>query len=648
MDKYDIFISYRRSSYDTANLIATRLKSAGYSVFFDMETLRSGKFNEQLFNVIDNCKDFIVVLPPNALDRCVNEDDWVRLEVCRAIANKKNIVPVMLNGFTWPNSMPQGMEDLCNYQALTASSIEYFDLAMERLQQRYLLSKRQIPIRKWIKYSTIVTVSLLLLIGIVWAVLFYLSIDVCTKYATCLVKDANAVHIISEQNEKLYRNWNVFSNNIVREYNPEKVLQLKDNMTAFIDMIEKNLNDSWIADSVDLNISDYHSFLLSLHGINAEEIKMSPSVATLYYKDYKENDISRLRIAVQDPSTMNLRYTNTLFSVFNHTKNIYYASLLSELSAFPESSLVIFKELQPLWTHFPSEYLIGYDREYYENIIRSESQKIEELLSGYESVLTEKEAKVEDVMKQIDQMEHNINQNYEEINQRIDQTEAIINAAQEQNANEKRKEQELALRKEKINAQEVEIKASKAELEELDKKYVETYEALKRKCTIDEEDDQWYKWGKIRRWGSYLQMITDSRNQLESQGIRSTSSITPEMVYAEMNSLLSVYQTYHPESKEYVVPAKAFFKEVAKGKRGYAGIIVFAFKDDAVHPVLKVGDIIIAYAGTTIKNYDEMKAAFKEYGNAKVEFIRLNDGKFEENTFDWEETGIVGLLDLTE
>ena len=262
--------------------------------------------------------------------------------------------------------------------------------------------------------------------------------------------------------------------------------------------------------------------------------------------------------------------------------------------------------------------------------------------------MTEKEAKVEDVMKQIDQMEHNINQNYEEINQRIDQTEAIINAAQEQNANEKRKEQELALRKEKINAQEVEIKASKAELEELDKKYVETYEALKRKCTIDEEDDQWYKWGKIRRWGSYLQMITDSRNQLESQGIRSTSSITPEMVYAEMNSLLSVYQTYHPESKEYVVPAKAFFKEVAKGKRGYAGIIVFAFKDDAVHPVLKVGDIIIAYAGTTIKNYDEMKAAFKEYGNAKVEFIRLNDGKFEENTFDWEETGIVGLLDLTE
>ena len=80
-----------------------------------MEALRSGKFNEQLFGVIDNCKDFLVVLPPNALERCVNEDDWVRLEVCRAMANKKNIVPVMLSGFDWPNPMPVGMEQLKDY-----------------------------------------------------------------------------------------------------------------------------------------------------------------------------------------------------------------------------------------------------------------------------------------------------------------------------------------------------------------------------------------------------------------------------------------------------------------------------------------------------------------------------------------------------
>ena len=69
--KYDIFISYRRASFESANLIAEKLRRAGYSVFFDVETLRSGKFNEQLLTVIEQCKDFIIVLSENALDVCI-------------------------------------------------------------------------------------------------------------------------------------------------------------------------------------------------------------------------------------------------------------------------------------------------------------------------------------------------------------------------------------------------------------------------------------------------------------------------------------------------------------------------------------------------------------------------------------------------
>ena len=115
-----------------------------------------------------------------------------------------------------------------------------------------------------------------------------------------------------------------------------------------------------------------------------------------------------------------------------------------------------------------------------------------------------------------------------------------------------------------------------------------------------------------------------------------------------MNSLLTVYLTYHPEAKDYVVPAKAFYKEVSRGKREYAGVVVYAFKDDAKHPVLKVGDIITGYAGNTIKTYEELKSAHKKHGNAKANFVRLDGGDFTEMSFDWEETGIVGLLDLTE
>lgn len=630
MKQYDIFISYRRSSYDTANLIATRLKSAGYSVFFDMEALRSGKFNEQLFGVIDNCKDFLVVLPPNALERCVNEDDWVRLEVCRAMVNKKNIVPVMLNGFTWPNPMPIGMEELCDYQALTATSTEYFDMAMERLQQRYLKSKSHLFLRRWVKYLMAVVVFLLTIVSIVWGVLFYLSMDVCTKYATCLTKDASAVHTIVEQNEKLQRDWTMFRTAIVREHNPEKIKHLQEDMLAMLAYIENNIVQCWNVDSVDLEISDYHSFLLSLHGINAEEIKLSPSFATMYYKDYVANDLKKIRMAVMDPNTINLRAGDMFLEVFSHSKNVYYVSILSELSNFPESALTTFNELNKLWIHFPKEYLIGGDRKYYEDIINSESKKIEILMSDFESVVNEEDARVEDLQRQADKMEHDFNQHYEEMSKKLET------------------QNELSIRQEKLKAKEVTVKATKAELEELDKLYVETYEALKKKCTIEESDDQWYQWGKICRWGSFLHTITNSRKELESRGIRSTSSITPEILYADMNSLLSVYLTYHPEAKEYVGPAKAFYKEVFRGKREYAGVVVFAFKDEAKHSVLKVGDIITGYAGNAIKTYDDLKSAHKNHGNAKANFVRIDRGEFTEMSFDWEETGIVGLLDLTE
>ena len=76
--KYDIFISYRRDNgADTAKHLRDVLVSKGYSVFFDTDSLRSGVFNQELINVIKNCKDFILILSPNSLDCCVNDGDWV-------------------------------------------------------------------------------------------------------------------------------------------------------------------------------------------------------------------------------------------------------------------------------------------------------------------------------------------------------------------------------------------------------------------------------------------------------------------------------------------------------------------------------------------------------------------------------------------
>lgn len=645
MKQYDIFISYRRSSYDTANLIATRLKSAGYSVFFDMETLRSGKFNEQLYDAIDNCKDFIVVLPPNALDRCVNEDDWVRLEVCHAMEKGKNVIPVMLNGFTWPEPMPEGMENLRDCQALTASSIEYFDLAMERLQKQYLQSKPRIPFFRLLKYASACILSLLAVIAILWGVFYILSKDVCVQYATALTKDANNVHIIAEEQYKLAKAWETFDRAFSYERDPERIAEIQDFIEERIDLAENNVKQCWTADSVEMDISTYQRFLLSLHNINAEEIAMSPVLATLYYTDFTGEQLNFLRETARNPNSLNMKQADAILKVSEHTINSYYAGILSELSTFPKSSLGAFNELSPNWIHFPIQlYKVGESQEYYENIIIVEGKLADEILRRLESLFEQMDATIEDLENKDAMLDELIEQGQ----MYIDSTEMKNLIAAEIEQIKKENEEELAQRRMKVEQQRESIEASKAKIEEMEREFVAMYEDLKNNCTIEENDDQWYKWGKICRMGAFLNLLVDSEKQLKSEGLYNTSVITPDVAYADISSMLSVYQTYHPESKNYVASAKQFFREVSKGKRQYAGIVIFAFKDDAQHPFLKQGDIIIQYDGQPIKYYNDLNNAYKNNPSGEITYLRLTNGSFEKHQKPLVQSDIVGYLNLAE
>lgn len=137
----DVFISYRRDGGDmTAMHIYQSLRDRGYNVFYDLEVLRAGKFNEALLEAIDSCQDFVLILSPHALDRCQEEGDWVRREIAEALRKKKNIVPVMLNGFRFPETLPEDIDDVRFQNGLSATT-EYFSESMDRLASRYLISK---------------------------------------------------------------------------------------------------------------------------------------------------------------------------------------------------------------------------------------------------------------------------------------------------------------------------------------------------------------------------------------------------------------------------------------------------------------------------------------------------------------------------
>lgn len=124
--KYDIFISYRRKeTADKAEHLFSLLEMAGYKgqVSFDRENF-DGRFDLEILRRLDDCKDFIVVLALGTLTDLNEEDthwydklarcsvsefhgietemnasgailDFVRLEIARAIAKGKHIIPVV-------------------------------------------------------------------------------------------------------------------------------------------------------------------------------------------------------------------------------------------------------------------------------------------------------------------------------------------------------------------------------------------------------------------------------------------------------------------------------------------------------------------------------------------------------------------------
>lgn len=95
MKEYDIFISYRREGgKEYARNLTSELVSRGFHPFLDFDELVDGKFDKRITDAIESAPVFMFILSPGSLDRCVNEEDWVRKEILHAIKHHRHIVPV--------------------------------------------------------------------------------------------------------------------------------------------------------------------------------------------------------------------------------------------------------------------------------------------------------------------------------------------------------------------------------------------------------------------------------------------------------------------------------------------------------------------------------------------------------------------------
>lgn len=62
------------------SLLKVHLQLHGFSVFIDVEKLEAGKFEDKLIQSVMSARNFVLVLSPNALDKCMADPeckDWV-------------------------------------------------------------------------------------------------------------------------------------------------------------------------------------------------------------------------------------------------------------------------------------------------------------------------------------------------------------------------------------------------------------------------------------------------------------------------------------------------------------------------------------------------------------------------------------------
>lgn len=138
---YDIFLSYRRKDADghsnvgTARTFKYEFENHQYEVFFDYKDCTDEYFQEIILPAIRTCRYFVLVLTRGCLERCKDEDDWLRREIKEAIKYRRKIIPITPDGEfgAWPKSIPESIKDLDGLQITTIHTDSIFEENMAQL-----------------------------------------------------------------------------------------------------------------------------------------------------------------------------------------------------------------------------------------------------------------------------------------------------------------------------------------------------------------------------------------------------------------------------------------------------------------------------------------------------------------------------------
>lgn len=132
--RYSVFVSYRREGGEGfAQMFSEKLQKKRYQVFYDIESIGAGLFDQKILHEIEQADVFLLILTKGALDRCSGEGDWVRTEIAHALGKGKPIIPLFFRGFEFPEKLPEDIEKVALYNGVDIRDMNYFKFKFDQL-----------------------------------------------------------------------------------------------------------------------------------------------------------------------------------------------------------------------------------------------------------------------------------------------------------------------------------------------------------------------------------------------------------------------------------------------------------------------------------------------------------------------------------
>ncbi|MBI4658650.1 MAG: CHASE2 domain-containing protein [Verrucomicrobia bacterium] len=110
-EPYLAFLSYHSDpDGPMANIIKRELKQSGERVFYAPDALGAGHLIELLTAEVERATYFVLIVSKGSLIKCARPDDWVRLELVRAVELRKRIILVFQRGFSFDSVLDPARE----------------------------------------------------------------------------------------------------------------------------------------------------------------------------------------------------------------------------------------------------------------------------------------------------------------------------------------------------------------------------------------------------------------------------------------------------------------------------------------------------------------------------------------------------------